>query len=78
MPINISCPICSRSMHAPVSAAGRNIRCPDCHAAVAVPGDGGVGESRLTPAGRQKLVLGVAVAIVFGVLLFAVSKIFFK
>jgi hypothetical protein len=68
MPINVACKLCGKALHVPSSAAGRNVRCPDCHASIAVPGDGG-GQFRLTRAGRQKLMLIVGVAIIFGIVL---------
>jgi LSD1 subclass zinc finger protein len=37
MPIPVSCPSCRTNLQAPDKAAGRQVRCPKCNAALAVP-----------------------------------------
>jgi hypothetical protein len=37
MPIVVDCPVCSRKLRVPNSAAGKTGKCPSCNAPVAVP-----------------------------------------
>jgi predicted RNA-binding Zn-ribbon protein involved in translation (DUF1610 family) len=45
VPIHVSCASCNKSFHAPDSAAGQRARCPNCGAAIEIPG----GVARTSP-----------------------------
>ncbi len=77
MAISISCPFCEKALHVSSTAAGRNVRCPDCNASVKIP-DMGTGKFHLSASGRQKLVLTIASVVVFGIIIVAVMSRVFK
>jgi len=45
MPIEVSCPSCSRQFRVPDKVAGKKIKCPKCQGILAVPGSGSAGGS---------------------------------
>ena len=58
MSIVARCQACKKGLKVPDYAAGRHIRCPECHASVAIPGDRGSSPSG-SAIRRIKSILGM-------------------
>jgi hypothetical protein len=56
MAIHVSCQMCGKGLNVPGSAAGRNVRCPDCSASIPVP-TGGASARHWTSKDRQRVAL---------------------
>ncbi len=58
MSIVARCQACRKGLKVPDHAGGRNVRCPACHASIAIPGDRGSSPSG-SAIRRIKSILGL-------------------